>query len=302
MTPSAAPIVVSTDLPLPVFTRGKVRDVYDLGDTLLLVATDRLSAFDHILPTPIPDKGKILTQLAAFWFTQTRPIIAHHLIAADVARMPEAVRPYAAVLDGRAMLVRRARRVDIECVARGYLAGSGWQEYRRGGAVCGIPLPGGLHEGDRLPEPIFTPATKASSGHDENIRFDDVAQLVGVALAERLRAVTLALYAHARDYAAARGLVLADTKFEFGLVDGPSGSELMLIDEALTPDSSRYWDADAYARGTLVPFDKQFVRDYLIQIGWNREPPAPSLPPDVVAATRLRYLETYHRLTGGEAL
>ncbi len=300
MIPSAALPVVTTDLPLLAFTRGKVRDVYDLGELLLIVATDRISAFDHVLPTPVPDKGRILTQLSAFWFAQTRGIVANHVITMDVAQMPPAVGAHAATLDGRAMLVRRARRLDVECVARGYLAGSGWKEYARDGAVCGVELPAGLQEGSLLARPIFTPATKAASGHDQNITFDDMAELVGAPLAGRLRSTTLALYEHARAYAAGRRLILADTKFEFGLIAGPHGDELILIDEALTPDSSRYWDAGEYARGDLVSFDKQFVRDYLTQIGWDREPPPPALPPEVIAATRLRYLETYRRLTERE--
>ncbi len=300
MIPSVALPVVTTDLPLPAFTRGKVRDVYDLGEFLLIVATDRISAFDHVLPTPVPDKGRILTQLSAFWFAQTQGIVANHLVTTDVAQMPSAVRAHAPTLDGRAMLVRRARRLDVECVARGYLAGSGWKEYSRDGAICGVQVPAGLQEGAPLPEPIFTPATKAASGHDQNIPFDEVARLVGASLAERLRLTTLALYEHARAYAAGRWLVLADTKFEFGLIAGPRGDELILIDETLTPDSSRYWDAGEYARGNLASFDKQFVRDYLIQIKWDREPPPPALPPEVIAATRLRYLETYRRLTGKE--
>jgi len=305
MNPTPPGQVVATDLPLRLVVRGKVRDVYEvhdeaLGALLLIVATDRISAFDHILPTPIPDKGRILTQLAAFWFGHLRAICPNHLITTDPAQMPDVVRPHAALLDGRAMLVRRARRLDVECVVRGYLAGSGWVDYRRDGAICGVPLPAGLQEGARLPSPIFTPATKAASGHDQNITFDQVRGQVGADLAARLRQISLVLYTRARDYAAPRGLLLADTKFEFGLVDGPAGEELMLIDEALTPDSSRYWDADAYQAGSLVPLDKQFVRNYLIQIGWNREPPPPVLPAEVVAATRERYRETYRRLTGRE--
>jgi len=291
---------MSTDLPLPLFARGKVRDVYEFGDSLLIVATDRISAFDYILPTPVPDKGRILTQLSAFWFTQTRTSVANHVITMDVTQMPPILHAHAPLLEGRSMLVRRACRIDVECVARGYLAGSGWQDYRRAGAICGVRLPAGLREGSPLPEPIFTPATKASSGHDQNITFDEVVALVGAPLAKRLRTTALALYEHARAYAARRGLVLADSKFEFGLIAGSPGDELMLIDEALTPDSSRYWDADEHARGNLVSFDKQFVRDYLTEIRWNREPPAPALPPEVVAATRARYLETYRRLTGKE--
>ncbi len=230
--------------------------------------------------------------------SETRAIAANHFITVNPDGMPDAIRPHAVALGGRAMLVRRARRVDVECVARGYLAGSAWQAYRREGSICGIRLPQGLREGDALPEPIFTPATKATSGHDENITFDGVQRLVGGSLVERLRDLTLALYRCAHEVAAARGLVLADTKFEFGLIPGPTAEELVLIDEALTPDSSRYWDAAERARGSLVALDKQFVRNYLIQIGWNREPPVPALPADVVAATRGRYLETYQRLTG----
>jgi len=303
--PAGGAQVVVTDLPLRLVARGKVRDVYQVrddtfGDCLLIVATDRISAFDHILPTPIPDKGRILTQLAAFWFEHLRAICPNHLITTDFAQMPHAVQPHAALLDGRAMLVRRARRLDVECVVRGYLAGSGWVDYRRDGAVCGVALPAGLQEGARLLSPIFTPATKAASGHDQNITFDQVCGRVGADLAARLRQISLALYTRAHDYAAPRGLLLADTKFEFGFIDGPSGEELLLIDEALTPDSSRYWDAEAYGAGSLVPLDKQFVRNYLIQIGWNREPPPPVLPAEVVAATRERYREAYRRLTGRE--
>jgi len=303
--PAGGAGVVVTDLPLRLIARGKVRDVYQVrddtfGDCLLIVATDRISAFDHILPTPIPDKGRILTQLSAFWFEHLRAICPNHLITTDFAQMPHAVQPHAALLDGRAMLVRRARRLDVECVVRGYLAGSGWVDYRRDGAVCGVALPAGLQEGARLLSPVFTPATKAASGHDQNITFDQVCGRVGADLAARLRQISLALYTWAHDYAAPRGLLLADTKFEFGLVDGPSGEELLLIDEALTPDSSRYWDAEAYGAGSLVPLDKQFVRNYLIQIGWNREPPPPVLPAEVVAATRERYREAYRRLTGRE--
>ncbi len=297
-----APPVVATDLPLPVFTRGKVRDVYDLGELLLIVATDRLSAFDHVLPTPVPGKGRILTRLSAFWFARTRAIVQNHLITTDTRQMslPPAAREHASLLEGRAMLVRRANRIDVECVVRGYLTGSGWLEYCRDGAICGVRLPAGLVEGARLPHPIFTPATKAAAGHDQNIAFDEVARLVGGALAERLRNLSLAFYLHAAAHAEGCGLVLADTKFEFGMARGASGDELLLIDEALTPDSSRYWDAAEYAAGHLASFDKQIVRDYLTRTGWNRESPAPALPPEVVESTRLRYLETYRRLTGEE--
>jgi phosphoribosylaminoimidazole-succinocarboxamide synthase len=297
--PGAA-AVVDTELPLRRFTRGKVRDVYEIGGALLIVATDRISAFDHVLATPVPGKGRILSQLSTFWFERTRSITPNHLITADVDAMPPGIRAHAGMLRGRAMLVRRARRLDVECVVRGYLAGSGWHDYRREGAICGVPLPAGLREGEALRAPIFTPATKASSGHDRNIGFDEMVPLVGAGLAARLRDVSLALYRDAHAHAASRGLVLADTKFEFGLVTGPAGEELILIDEALTPDSSRYWDAAAHARGELVSFDKQFVRNYLVEVAWDREPPAPPLPQSVVDATRARYLETYRRLTGRE--
>ncbi len=301
MTSPAPEAVVSTDLPVPVFARGKVRDVYALDGMLLIVATDRISAFDHILPTPVPGKGRILTQMSAFWFDRTQAIVPNHFITTDPAKMPEVLRAHAAALDGRAMLVRRARRLNVECVVRGYLAGSAWADYRRDGAICGITPPAGMGEGDRLPAPIFTPATKASGGHDENISYEVVRDLLGEPLAVRVRDASLALYEQARAYAAGCGLLLADTKFEFGLIATPSGDDLVLIDEALTPDSSRYWDAADYARTrTLIPLDKQFVRNYLLQIGWNREPPVPSLPPEVVAATLERYREAYRRLTGKE--
>jgi phosphoribosylaminoimidazole-succinocarboxamide synthase len=294
VTPS---VLAESHLDLPLFTRGKVRDVYEAGDRLLIVATDRLSAFDHVLPTPIPEKGRVLTQLSAFWFGQVGGCVRHHLVSArfdDVAAAVPALRaaPRQA-LDGRVMLVERCRRIDVECVVRGYLAGSALDEYRRSGTVAGIALPAGLRHGDRLPEPIFTPATKAAHGHDENITFAQMAALIGAPLAEALRDASLALYRQAAAHAAGRGLLLADTKFEFGLRDGA----LVLIDEILTPDSSRYWDAALYP-AQLAAFDKQYVRDYLTRIGWDHEPPAPALPDDVVAATRERYLETYRRLTG----
>lgn len=311
----ASPALVETSLPLPLHARGKVRDLYDAGDFLLMVATDRLSAFDHVLPTPVPGKGRILTQLSAFWFEATRGLAPNHYVTAEPARMPAALRALAAPLDGRAMLVRRARRLDVECVVRGYLAGAGWQEYRQTGAICGVRLPPGLREGDRLPEPIFTPAAKAAAGHDRNITFDEVVALVGAPLAERLRACSLALYAYGHGHAAACGLVLADTKFEFGVLPdaadtrppdeagarpADAGAGLLVIDELLTPDSSRFWEAADYRRGTLVALDKQFVRDYLLRSGWDRQGPPPPLPPDVVEATQQRYRETYRRLTGRE--
>lgn len=291
--------LTESHLDLPLYMRGKVRDVYAAGDALLIVATDRISAFDHVLPTPIPDKGRVLTQLSAFWFGQMANIVRTHVIASS----PDAIRsripglrevPPEAV-DGRAMLVERCERFDVECVVRGYLTGSAFEEYRQSGSVAGIPLPEGLQNGDRLPEPIFTPATKAAHGHDENITLERMAGLLGYATADALRVISLMLYRRAALHTQNRGLILADTKFEFGSRDG----EIVLIDEALTPDSSRYWDAAVYP-GTLVAFDKQYVRDYLNRIGWNHEPPAPALPPDVVAATRERYVETYRRLTGRE--
>ncbi|MGB6822840.1 MAG: phosphoribosylaminoimidazolesuccinocarboxamide synthase [Candidatus Acidiferrales bacterium] len=293
-TPVAYPTISQTDFPgLKLLARGKVRDIYELGDRLLIVATDRLSAFDVILPTPIPDKGRVLTQLSLFWFDKLAGLVPHHVINATDFSGPLA--PYQDALNGRAMIVRRTNPIPIECVARGYISGSGWKDYRATGKVCGIPLPAGLKESDKLPEPIFTPATKATSGHDENISFDEAAAQIGRPLAARLRDITLEVYRRASEYAAARGIIIADTKLEFGLV----GDELIWIDEALTPDSSRFWPADSYAPGKAQPsFDKQFVRDYLERIGWSKQPPAPALPPDVVNGTRAKYREAYQRLTG----
>jgi phosphoribosylaminoimidazole-succinocarboxamide synthase len=277
--------------------RGKVRDLFDLGDTLLIVATDRISAFDYVLGSGIPDKGKVLTQLSEFWFQRTGDIVPNHVIDTAAARRPE-LRAYAEMLDGRAMVVRRTTPVPIECVARGYLSGSGWKEYQTLGTVCGIALPAGLRESDRLPNPIFTPATKAESGHDINISTDDAGTLIGHALITRLRDLTLALYAHGAAHAESCGILLADTKFEFGLT---GEGELILIDEAMTPDSSRYWPTDQYQPGGPQPsFDKQFVRDYLEAIHWDKQPPVPSLPDEVVSRTRLKYLEAFRRLTGKE--
>jgi phosphoribosylaminoimidazole-succinocarboxamide synthase len=273
--------------------RGKVRDIYDLGDRLLIVATDRLSAFDVVLPSPIPDKGRVLTQLSLFWFDRLSSVVPNHVISGD--EFEGELAPYAASLKGRAMLVRRTDALPIECVVRGYISGSGWKDYRKTGSICGIPLPEGLRESDRLPEPIFTPSTKAISGHDENIPFDQAAQTIGRPLAEKLRDLSITLYRKAAEHAASRGIILADTKFEFGLL----GSELIWIDEALTPDSSRFWPASEYAPGKPQPsFDKQYVRDYLERVGWNKQPPAPALPTDVVSATRDRYREAYQRITG----
>jgi phosphoribosylaminoimidazole-succinocarboxamide synthase len=293
---SDAAVIAATDLPFPLRARGKVRDIYALpGDRLLLVATDRLSAFDHVLPTAIPDKGRVLTRLSAFWFARTAHLVPNHFLSLDLDGLLPPSDPMLAALRGRAMVVRRASRIDVECVVRGYMAGSAWEEYRTGGTVAGLRLPAGLRLGATLPEPLFTPANKAATGHDENITFTQLKAAVGLDLAQRLREASVALYRFAHAHAAARRLVLADTKFEFGLL--PDGA-LLLIDEALTPDSSRYWDAKAYRQGHREPFDKQFVRDYLTRIRWNREPPAPSLPPDVGAATTARYREVYRRLVG----
>jgi len=278
-----------------LFRHGKVREVYEAGaDRLVMVASDRLSAFDVVLPTPIPDKGRVLTQLSNFWFGRTATIVPNHLLETDLAQFPAPFRDHRE-LAGRAILVKRAERIDYECVARGYLAGSGWAEYRKTGTVAGEPLPAGLLESARLEEPIFTPATKAASGHDENISRAQLAAALGGDLAKQLEDVTLALYRHAHAYALERGLILADTKFEFGLLDGA----LVLIDEALTPDSSRYWDAATYRPGSAPPsYDKQFVRDFLNAQGWDHEPPGPALPPDVVRGTSDRYRECYTKLTG----
>ncbi len=288
--------LVSTEIPeLELLHRGKVRDIYELDDRLLIVATDRLSAFDVVLADGIPGKGKVLTQLSCFWFDRLRHVVDNHLVTADVNRMPVLLRPYADQLVGRSMFVRRADRFDVECVVRGYLIGSGWADYQSSGAVCGIELPRGLRLADRLPEPIFTPATKADEGHDENVSFDHMAQIVGSEWALRLRAVSLRLYSQAASYARTRGIIIADTKFEFGLIDG----ELILIDEALTPDSSRFWPADAYAPGASPPsFDKQFVRDYLSTLDWDKSSPGPGLPPQIVRKTGDKYREAFEVLTG----
>ncbi len=289
--------VLETSLPgLPPPRRGKVRDVYDLGDRLLLVATDRISAFDCVLAPGITDKGKILTQLSNFWFRRFAEVVPNHLIETDAARFPEAVAAHAPLLAGRSVLAKKCRVVPFECVARGYLAGSGWKDYQASGAVCGIRLPAGLREADRLPEALFTPATKAESGHDINVSFEAMASTAGTELATRLKGLTLELYGRAAAFAAGRGILLADTKFEFGLDDAGT---LVWIDEALTPDSSRFWPAGTWRPGGSPPsFDKQFVRDFLEKTGWNKTPPAPVLPPDVVAGTRARYAEAYERLTG----
>ncbi|OGK95068.1 MAG: phosphoribosylaminoimidazolesuccinocarboxamide synthase [Candidatus Rokubacteria bacterium RIFCSPHIGHO2_02_FULL_69_13] len=289
--------VVQTSFPdVKLVRRGKVRDVYAVdGDTLLIVATDRISAFDVVLPNAIPEKGRVLTALTLFWLDLIRDIVPNHLITADVARYPAPLRRYAAELEGRSMLVRRAEVVPFECVARGYLAGSGWKEYQKTGAVCGIPLPAGLREAEKLPRPIFTPATKAEAGHDINVSEAEMAKSVGAEPTARLKRLTLAVYTRAADYAATRGIIIADTKFEFGR----AGGEIILVDEVLTPDSSRFWPASEYVAGMSPPsFDKQYVRDYLETLTWNKQPPAPPLPPEVVRRTTEKYLEAYRLLTG----
>jgi len=289
-------LVLETSLPR-LAHRSKVRDLYDLGDHLLMVATDRISAFDIVLPTGIPDKGAVLTSLSAFWFEQTSHLAPNHLVAVieDPAQLAPYGFPCPPELLGRTMLVRKARRIDVECVARGYLAGSAWAEYRQTGTIFGKAMPSGLREADLLPEPLFTPTTKAETGHDEPLSEAELVALVGAELAEQLREATLSLYTWARDFALPRGIILADTKFEFGLLDG----EMIVIDEMLTPDSSRFWAVEEYRPGSSPPsFDKQYVRDWLTASGWDREPPAPELPPEVVGRTTEKYREAYRRLTG----
>jgi phosphoribosylaminoimidazole-succinocarboxamide synthase len=294
-TPST---VYRTELPgVPLVGRGKVRDIFDLGDRLLFVASDRLSAFDVVFPTPIPDKGRVLNQLSTFWFDRFAPWMPNHVVETDASRFPEMLRPHAATLAGRSMIVRKLEMLPVECVARGYLAGSGWKEYREQGTVCGLPLPAGLREADRLPEPIFTPATKAETGHDLNIPYSEVVGRLGESLAARVRDATLRVYGEAAAYARERGVLIADTKFEFGL----DGDELVLADEVLTPDSSRYWPVAGYAPGGSPPsLDKQFIRDWLELIGWTKSPPAPPLPPEIVDGARHRYREIFRILTGRE--
>ncbi len=291
-------VVLQTDLPGAVSKRsGKVRDIYDFGEGLLMVATDRLSVFDVVLPTGIPDKGRVLTGLSVFWFNKTRSIVPNHLVSADVAHFPEPARRFERPLRGRAMWCRKAEVIPVECVVRGYLAGSGWKEYQETGKVSDHDLPPGLLKGAKLPEPIFTPTTKARAGHDEKITRAQLAEQVGKQLAERLEELSLQIYTFAEQYLRERGLILADTKFEFGFIDG----ELCLVDELLTPDSSRYWDAASWKPGEPPEaFDKQFARDYAESTGWNKQPPGPELPPAVVAETRRQYLEAYRRVTGQE--
>jgi phosphoribosylaminoimidazole-succinocarboxamide synthase len=289
-------LVLDTELPgFTLARKGKVRDVYDLGDRLLIVATDRISAFDYVLGSGIPDKGKVLTQLSAFWFDHLGDMVPHHCLAVDTDTFPAALRVHDETLRGRSMIVKKTAPLPIECVARGYLSGSAWKEYTATGMVCGIKLPAGLRESDRLPRSIFTPATKAESGHDENITETQAGDIVGHDLIKRLRELTLDIYERAVEYGAERGIIIADTKFEFGM----AGDTLTLIDEVLTPDSSRFWPKDSYVPGQAQPsFDKQFVRDHLEAIGWNKRPPVPSLPEDVITRTREKYLDAYVRLTG----
>jgi len=300
--PHATPLLETSLSGLTLHRQGKVRDVYEIGPDLLIVATDRISAFDYVLGSGIADKGAVLNPLSAFWFELTRDIEANHMISIRAEQFPAPARQHAGILHGRSMLVRRASPVPVECVVRGYLSGSGWKEYRESGAICGIELPGGLRESDRLPHPIFTPATKAETGHDINIGLQEAGRLVGHDLIARLRDLSLQIYARGAAHAEGRGIIVADTKFEFGLVPGARGQdEVLLIDEVLTPDSSRFWPADLYQPGGGQPsFDKQFVRDYLERIKWNKQPPVPSLPDDVVARTRDKYLEAFRRLTGRE--
>jgi phosphoribosylaminoimidazole-succinocarboxamide synthase len=291
-----APPLLATSLPgVRPWRKGKVRDVYDLGDRLLLVATDRLSAFDVILPTGIPGKGILLTQMSLFWFRLLADVVPHHVVTAEVDEYPTELRPFRDQLEGRSMIVVKTDVLPVECVVRGYLVGSGWKDYKATGAVCGISLPPGLRESDRLEPPIFTPATKAETGHDENIGFETMAATVGEERAAEARRTTLEIYSRARAHAEARGIILADTKFEFGVRDG----RLIWIDEALTPDSSRFWPRDGYVPGRSQPsFDKQFVRDYLETLRWDKQPPGPELPPDVVARTVEKYVEAFERLRG----
>lgn len=290
-------VVLETHLPLPLRAKGKVRDIYDCGDALLFIASDRISAFDCILGSGIPCKGRVLTQMSLFWFDFLRETVPSHLLTADMGRYPAELQAHVNLLAGRSMLVRKAEMAPIECVARGYLAGSGWKEYRETGAVCGIALPPGLREADALPEPIFTPATKAQTGHDENVSYSYLVSLVGERLARQLRDKTLQIYTQAAAYARERGIIIADTKFEFGFING----ELVLADEVLTPDSSRYWPADTYKPGgPQYSFDKQYVRDYLETLAWDKRPPAPALAADVIRKTSEKYQEAYTRITGRE--
>jgi len=294
----ATDVITETNLPLPVFAKGKARDMYDLGDRLLMVATDRISAFDSVMPNGIPDKGRVLTALSSFWFARTTEIVPNHVISVDPTDLPESLHAQSAVMDqiaGRFMIVKKAKRLDFECVVRGYLAGSGWVDYQQTGAVCGVALPKGLRQADALPAPIFTPATKAETGHDENVSLTYMQDAIGGELGQTIADTSVAIYRAAASYALDHGIIIADTKMEFGLLDG----QLILIDELITPDSSRFWAVGDYAPGGSPPsFDKQYLRDWLESVGWNKQPPAPTLPPDVIAGTASRYREAYTWLTG----
>ena len=295
MTWTQEPSITTLDLPgLEPIHRGKVREMFDLGDHMLMVATDRISAFDCILPNGIPGKGKVLTALSVNWFDALDGVVDHHYISKDTKDFPAAFQAHSEVLDGRTLLVKKARRFDVECVVRGYIAGSGWKEYQRDGKVCGIKLPDGLRLSDKLPEPIFTPATKADNGHDENIPFDIMVDIVGSDYADELRRLSISIYRNLASYCATRGIIVADTKFEFGLVE----DRITIIDEVLTPDSSRFWPADKYEAGrSQASFDKQFIRDYLETVDWDKTPPAPELPEEVIRASSLRYAEAFEQLT-----
>ena len=296
------PVVLNTDLPLPPFIHGKVRDTYDLGNFLLIVATDRISAFDVVLPCGIPDKGRLLSQLSAFWFKQTEKLVSNHVVETleDVSHLDDYLDAekrfsYPDYLAGRSMVVKKASRIPVECVVRGYLSGSAWAEYKQHGTISGMPLPAGLRESEQLPEPLFTPTTKADTGHDEPLSMAEMKKLVGDSMTVKLKEKSLAVYSHAREYAMERGIIIADTKMEFGL----DGNQLILIDELLTPDSSRFWEVNLYKVGQPQPsYDKQPVRDWLVEMGWNKEPPAPMLAPEVIEATTRRYRQAYERLTG----
>ena len=291
-------IVMKTDLSgLKLHARGKVRDIYDLGEHFLIIATDRLSAFDVVLPTPIPKKGKVLTQMSAFWFDYVKGSVPNHVVSTKVDQYPQELHRFRDQLEGRSMLVNKAKVFPVECVARGFLTGSGLKDYNRTGQVCGIPLPAGLRDSDRLPEPIFTPSTKAEAGHDENISEEQAGKIIGHDNIQRLKKLTLSIYSRGVEYALKRGIIICDTKFEFGVIDG----QISLVDEVMTPDSSRFWPADQYSPGKPQPsFDKQYVRDYLERIGWNKQPPSPALPDDVVKATTAKYVEALRILTGRE--
>jgi phosphoribosylaminoimidazole-succinocarboxamide synthase len=290
--------LLTTNIPtLKLYGRGKVRDTYDMGDKLLFITTDRISAFDSILPTGIPGKGEVLNQMSAFWFRKTEHIIPNHMITADIEEYPEELKQYRDQIQGRSMIVKKAQRIDMECIVRGYLAGSGWAEYQKSGTICSMKLPAGLRESEKLPQPIFTPSTKAESGHDINISYGEMAGVVGQDLALELRDKTLAVYNFAESYARSKGIIIADTKMEFGILDG----KVIIIDELLTPDSSRFWDVSSYEVGRSQPsLDKQFVRDWLEQSGWDKEPPAPPLPEDIAEKTAEKYWEAYRRLTSGD--